>query len=48
MSKKLEKLREMNILINNVLCELETKIFIESDIINTKKTKKNQINLLRG
>lgn len=48
MSKKIEKLKEINLIINNILCELETRLFIENDVPNTKKTKEKQVNPLCG
>ena len=39
MSKKLDKLKEINLLLNNVLAELETQMFIE----NTSDFKENMI-----
>jgi hypothetical protein len=46
MSKKIEKLKEMNILINNVLSNLETKIFIENDNNTSAKLEENQVESL--
>jgi len=45
MSKKIEKLKEINILINNILCDLEIKLFIEG---NDTKNKKDRVNPLCG
>jgi len=48
MSKKLEKLKEINILISNILCDLEIKLFIEGDNTKNKKIKKDRVNPLCG
>jgi len=39
---KLEKLREINITINNIIIDLETRIFIENININENKYNKNE------
>ena len=43
MLTKLEKLREINKLINNVLSELETKLFIVNDNNDINKTREKYI-----
>lgn len=46
MSKKIEKLKEINIIIDNILCELETRIFIENEVNSTNKNKNSRLNSL--
>ena len=44
MLKKLEKLREVNLSLESVIAELETKIFIENIEFILKKDKKSNNN----
>jgi hypothetical protein len=48
MSKKIEKLKEINTLLNDALCELETRIFIENGNNEIKKTNGKYIKPLCG
>lgn len=46
--KKLKKLKDVNMLINNMLMEVEMKMFIENIQITDNKKSINKINKIHG